>query len=264
VGFATKPKLATTMIRRAPDAGVPASWVAGDEVHGADPRRRAELQARQLGEVLAVACHHRVGLGGSTCRVDELHTAGPGQGVAAGVGRSGRQGPPPGRLGGCAPGPRWSPPANQAGRHWLLVRRNRATGELALSRCCTPRPTPLAVLVKVAGRRWTIQERSPDRQGPVRPGPAPGSPLHCWDRWVTLAMVAHAFLVVAGLAERRRAPASPELIEGSGNQVSRLFAVLVARPPGDHAHRLAWSRWQRRHQMRARTCHHRRQAAQHP
>jgi hypothetical protein len=77
-------------------------------------------------------------------------------------------------------------------------------------------------------------------------------------------MVAHAFLVVAGLAERRRAPASPELIEGSGNQVSHLFAVLVARPPGDHAHRLAWSRWQRRHQMRARTCHHRRQAAQHP
>jgi SRSO17 transposase len=84
------------MIRRAPDAGVPASWVAGDEVHGADPRRRAELQARQIGEVLAVACHHRVGLGGSTCRVDELHTTGPGQGVAAGVGRSGRQGPPPG------------------------------------------------------------------------------------------------------------------------------------------------------------------------
>jgi DDE superfamily endonuclease len=37
VGFATKPKLATTMIRRALDAGVPASWVAGDEVYGADP-----------------------------------------------------------------------------------------------------------------------------------------------------------------------------------------------------------------------------------
>ena len=44
VGFATKRKLATTMIRRALDAGVPASWVAGDEVYGADPRLRAELQ----------------------------------------------------------------------------------------------------------------------------------------------------------------------------------------------------------------------------
>jgi SRSO17 transposase len=38
-----------TMIRRALDAGVPASWVAGDEVYGADPRLRAELQARQIG-----------------------------------------------------------------------------------------------------------------------------------------------------------------------------------------------------------------------
>jgi SRSO17 transposase len=72
VGFATKPKLATTMIRRALDAGVPASWVAGDEVYGADPRPRSELQARQIGYVLAVACHHRVRFGGITCRVEEL------------------------------------------------------------------------------------------------------------------------------------------------------------------------------------------------
>jgi hypothetical protein len=37
------------MIRRGLDAGMPASWVAGDEVDGADPRLRAELQARQIG-----------------------------------------------------------------------------------------------------------------------------------------------------------------------------------------------------------------------
>jgi SRSO17 transposase len=49
VGFATKPALATAMICRALDAGVPAGWVAGDEVYGADPRLRAELEARQIG-----------------------------------------------------------------------------------------------------------------------------------------------------------------------------------------------------------------------
>ena len=49
VGFATKPALATAMLARALDAGVPAAWVAGDEVYGADPRLRAELQARQIG-----------------------------------------------------------------------------------------------------------------------------------------------------------------------------------------------------------------------
>ena len=54
-GFATKPGLARTMIARALDAGTPASWVAGDEVYGADPGLRADLEIRQLGYVLAVA-----------------------------------------------------------------------------------------------------------------------------------------------------------------------------------------------------------------
>jgi SRSO17 transposase len=37
VGFATKPALATQMLARTLDAGVPAAWVTGDEVYGADP-----------------------------------------------------------------------------------------------------------------------------------------------------------------------------------------------------------------------------------
>jgi SRSO17 transposase len=49
VGFATKPALATTMIMRALDAGVPAAWVARDEVYGADPGLRATLEARGVG-----------------------------------------------------------------------------------------------------------------------------------------------------------------------------------------------------------------------
>jgi SRSO17 transposase len=49
VGFATKPALATAMITRALDAGVPASWVAGDEVYGADPKLRACLEGRGIG-----------------------------------------------------------------------------------------------------------------------------------------------------------------------------------------------------------------------
>ena len=45
--FATNPALATGLIRRAVAAGVPAGWVAGDEVYGADPTLRRT--ARQLG-----------------------------------------------------------------------------------------------------------------------------------------------------------------------------------------------------------------------
>jgi SRSO17 transposase len=49
VGFATKPALATAMLARALDAGVPAAWVTGDEVYGADPGLRAELETRGIG-----------------------------------------------------------------------------------------------------------------------------------------------------------------------------------------------------------------------
>ncbi len=51
VGFATKPALAKAMLVRAMDARDPALWVAGDEVYGADPGLRAELEARQAGYV---------------------------------------------------------------------------------------------------------------------------------------------------------------------------------------------------------------------
>jgi hypothetical protein len=58
-GFATKPALARRMLAPALDAGVPAAWVAGDEVYGTDPRLRADLEERGMGYVLAVACSHR-------------------------------------------------------------------------------------------------------------------------------------------------------------------------------------------------------------
>ena len=61
--FATKPALARRMLARALDAGMPAGWVSGDEVYGADPGLRADLEQRQMGYVLAVACHHRVSAG---------------------------------------------------------------------------------------------------------------------------------------------------------------------------------------------------------
>jgi SRSO17 transposase len=54
VAFATKPALATHLLARAVEAGVGASWVAGDEVYGADPGLRGELERRGVGYVLAI------------------------------------------------------------------------------------------------------------------------------------------------------------------------------------------------------------------
>jgi hypothetical protein len=44
------------------------------------------------------------------------------------------------------------------------------------------------------------------------------------------------------------------------NEAQHLFATLLTRPAGDLGHRLRWSLWRRRHQARARACHHHRQA----
>jgi hypothetical protein len=157
-----------------------------------------------------------------------------------------------------------SAPNGQAGKHWLMIRRNRKTGELAFYRCFTPRPVPLAVLVRVAGRRWTVEEAFQAGKGLAGLDQHQVRRWRSWYRWATLAMLAHAFLVVAALVERTRHPTPSGLIPMTCNEVQRLFAALIATPVGGVSDRLRWSVWRRRHQARARTYHYRRQAAWQP
>src|SRR5579862_5869814 len=70
VGFATKGQLAQAMLARAFVAGVPAAWVAGDEVYGNAGRLRGWLEAQQRPYVLAVSCDHLVWSDGQQQRVD--------------------------------------------------------------------------------------------------------------------------------------------------------------------------------------------------
>jgi SRSO17 transposase len=261
VGFATKPKLAMFMLARALDAGVPAAWVTGDEVYGACPKLRAELEARGVGYVLAVACDHPVPVGGAIQHADALLRQVPArawQQVSCGTGAKGHRhydwaflrlddGTP---LHG-----------GQAAQHWLLVRRHQRTGELAFYRCWMPRPVPLAILVRVAGQRWRIEEVFQTGKGLVGLDQHQVRRWRSWYRWATLAMLAHAFLVVAAVTDQARDPAPAGLIKLTCNEVQHLFAALVAVPINDPRHRLRWSRWRRRQQARARTCHYQRQAA---
>jgi SRSO17 transposase len=187
VGFATKPALAQAMVCRALDAGVPAAWVAGDEVYGADPGLRATLEARGVGYVLAVACDHPVRAGGASHRADALLRGLPArawQQVSCGRGAKGH------RLYDWAfvrldRRHRHDGPARdgQAGQHWLLIRRNQRTGELAFYRCWMPRPTPLAVLVRVAGTRWTVEERFQTGKGLVGLDQHQVRRWRSWYRW---------------------------------------------------------------------------------
>jgi hypothetical protein len=47
--------------------------------------------------------------------------------------------------------------ADALGVRWLLVRRNRGSGELAFYVCAGPAGLPLIALVRVAGTRWRVE-----------------------------------------------------------------------------------------------------------
>ena len=107
---------------------------------------------------------------------------------------------------------------------------------------------------------WQIEERFQTGKGLCGLDQHQVRRWRSWYRWMTLAMLAHAFLVVAALTDHTRHSRPPELIGLTCYELRHLFAVLLARPVADPTHRLHWSVWRRRHQARARTCHYRRQA----
>ena len=53
------------------------------------------------------------------------------------------------------------PPAAAAMASWLLVRRSRRDGELAVYACFGPAETSLLGLVRVAGVRWAVEMCQP-------------------------------------------------------------------------------------------------------
>ena len=84
-----------------------------------------------------------------------------------------------------------------------------------------------------------------------------------WYRWVTLAMLACAFLTIAAAAEHAQPPPAG-LIPLTRNEIARLTASLITPPGSSPRHRLRWSTWRRHHQHIARTCHYQRQVTHDP
>jgi FOG: Transposase len=271
IEFLTKPALATGMITRALDAGVLARWVAGDEVYGADPALRAELEARRVGYVLAIGCDRRVPTAAGLIRADDLTAGLPRrawQRLSAGAGAKGQRYYDWALISHPDPTSPADPadPADPVDPQcwWLLVRRHRDTGELAFYRCYSPQPVPLRELVRVAGCRWTVEESFQAGKGLAGLDEHQVRRWTSWRRWTLLAMVAHALLAVIAAREHAEQPAPDGLIALTCNEIRRLFVTLVIEPARTHTCPHAWSLWRRRHQHRARTSHYQRQEAAEP
>jgi SRSO17 transposase len=256
VRFATKIALARRMLSRAFDAGVPAAWATADEFYGGDRGLRRNLQARGMGYVLAVAKSHRV----TACPA-----IGPQRADQIAAGLSTRAWNRYSAADG-AKGPRqhdWAwvaitpPDDEQTGHHWLLIRRSLADGELAFYRCFSPTPVGLPTLVRVAGTRWRIETAFQTSKNATGLDEHQVRRWDSWYRYTTLVMLAHAILTVIAARERaRRPPDDHELIPLTVNEIRRMFAKLVANTLHTITHWLAWSRWRRLHQARAKTSHY--------
>jgi SRSO17 transposase len=259
VTFATKNALGRRMLTRALDANVPAAWATADEFYGGDRILRRDLQARNVGYVLAVAKSHRVNLPIGVLRADQaavrLYRRCWNR-LSAGKGAKGERDYDWALL-------RITPPADEAaGHHWLLVRRRISDGELAYYRCWSPKRVTLAALVRVAGIRWSIEECFQASKGEVGLDQHQVRKWNSWYRYTTLVMLAHALLAVIATHEREHhTQADDGLIPFTVNEIRHLFAKLITNTVHTISYWLQWSTWRRRHQQRALTSHYRQHEA---
>ncbi len=204
VGFATKGELARELLARAFAAEVPARWVVGDTVYSGDEVRRW-LEGQGRSYVLAVPSTHGIWTRAHQVPVERLVGQLP---DAVWVRLSAGEG---------SQGPRWYdwaclalPYATAAGTgQWLLARRSVSDpSELAYYRVFGPADTPVGEMVRVAGRRWTIEEGFAQAKGEVGLDQYEVRRYDAWHRHVTLALLAHAYLEVTRLTARADAPAT--------------------------------------------------------
>ena len=196
--FLTKPQLAQLMIERAIAAGVPFSWVVGDEVYGNDRRLRVWLEQQERPHVLAIRSTETLwawvaGQGPVPVPAKDLATAEPADGwqrLSAGAGSKGE------RVYDWA---RWRlfRLQEQPWDHWLLVRRKISNPEeLAYYVVFGPADTSLSTLAQVAGQRWRIEECFEAAKQEVGLADYEVRSWHGWYRHITLSMLALAFLAV--------------------------------------------------------------------
>jgi SRSO17 transposase len=214
VGFATKGELARELLARAFAAGVPARWVVGDTVSSGDEVRRW-LEGQGRSYVLAVPSTHGIWTRAHQLTVAQVVErpvpADAWARVSAGEGSQ---------------GPRWYdwaclrlPYATAAGTgQWLLARRSVSDpSELAYDRVFGPADTAVTEMVRVAGRRWTIEEGFEQAKGEVGLDQYEARRYDAWYRHSTLALLAHAYVEVtrrsALSALAARDPEDPEAPE---------------------------------------------------
>ena len=260
--FRTKGQLAIDLIGEVLAEGIRLDFACGDEVYGSCTQLRQFLEARGQGYVLRVPSNFYLTVARGvklTCKDAatrrlagdlrwEIRSAGTG-----------------------AKGQRWYAwawLATASPRHYLLIRRHLASGELAFHYCFVPagQPVSLGRLVRAAGCRWPVEEDFRSGKGCFGLDQCQARLFTAIARHTVLVMAALAICAVTAALLRRRTdtrapapvrpdqppPADPGLIPLTVPET----AGLLAHPPpsGTATH---WPAWRRRHQALSAWYHHR-------
>jgi hypothetical protein len=161
-----------------------------------------------------------------------------------------------------------------ARRHLLIRRRLCDPADLAYFLCHVPagRACPLSTLIRIAGRRWSVEEDFALGKSWFGLAHSQARRYTAIIRHLALAMAALAVCAITAALTRERTstltrppvspddlpPGDPGLIPLTGAEIKRIFN-LVTRTGHTTRHHLHWSWWRRRHQARALWFHQRAQ-----
>jgi SRSO17 transposase len=191
--FATKVSLAQRLLARAFAAGVPARWVVADCLYGRVHQLRRWLERQGRPHVLGVMPGQVVTHDGRPQRATALVASLPPEAWVPCSAGSGSQGE---RVHdwACV---RLSEEAPAGMGRWLLVRRTpRDPTALAYFRAYGPRQTTPEDLVRIAGRRWSVEEGFAQAKGEVGLDQYEVRRWTAWHRHITLCLLAQAYLAV--------------------------------------------------------------------
>lgn len=199
VQFATKIGLAQHMLSHADAAGVPARWVLADAGYGRSHRFRRWLEEQGWAYALMVPKTHAVWYRGRRQTAAKL-----GRRLTEDAWTQSPSGAGPYNVQrqewACLP---LSEACRAGMRRWLLVRRSvDEADELAYYVACGPEATPTAELMRLCGERWQIEECFAQAKGEVGLDQYEVRTWAAWYRFVTLCLLAHAYLVVMRHAAR--------------------------------------------------------------
>ena len=148
--FATKPQLATRQLERLTAAGLPATWVAFDEVYGRSEHLRKTAARAGLAYAAIIPCDYPVTTpAGATTRADAAVTHALFERRSCGNGSK---------------GPRysdWAMTATGVEGQYLLIRRLISRpDQYTFYLCWAPpgRPATMTYFITIAGRRWPVEE----------------------------------------------------------------------------------------------------------